>query len=274
LLVCILPRGIPLERETLWPEMSKVGSWIALARPFGDILPAFAMGMAKRECPPTLEEIERTWIFESDRSLAGTANVTELSWDALAPLRREFLRRFNSVQRDLRSVDQTSADLKRAPIDRLLDPSVAPNPRLREFVRTLLLSGNGSLVFENSFVEWGSSEALRRVQPQVLFAAFGIRKKLKPFSSVVLFEDQTRSNPVPDEDDPAGSLADAAMLSQYVYLGAQRVACYPGNLVTLMAACDLNRVLVLAPAGARFRNPAPEPVDLTALALRWLTIGK
>ena len=46
--------------------------------------------------------------------------------------------------------------------------------------------------------------------------AFFPRQRPKPFSSVVLFEDQSRSNPVPDEDDAAGSLVDAAMLSQYV----------------------------------------------------------
>jgi hypothetical protein len=170
-------------------------------------------------------------------------------------------------------VDQTNEDLKRADINRLLVPALAANPRVREFVRTLFLSGNGSLLFGSSFVEWGASEALRRVQPQVLIASFGVRKKLKPFSSVVLFEDQSRSNPMPDEDDPAGSLVDAAMLSEYVYLGAQRVACYPGHTVTVMAAFGSDRVLVLSPPAAGFPNSSDAPIDLTALALRWLMTG-
>ena len=122
-----------------------------------------------------------------------------------------------------------------------------------------------------SFVEWGASEALRRVQPQVLIASFGVRKKLKPFSSVVLFEDQHRSNPTPDQDDPVGSMVDAAMLSEYVYLSAQRVACYPGHTVTVMAAFGSKRVLVLSPPAAGFPNSSNTPIDLTALALRWLT---
>jgi hypothetical protein len=281
LLVCVLPPGIPPpgvspNAQPLWPELSKDGSWLVLDRPFGETLPTFAGAIAKRVCPAALEEIERTWVLESDARLSGVAGAIVLSWDALSPLRREFLRRLNAVQRDLRSVDQTSEDLKRADINRLLAPAMAANPRVREFVRTLFLSGNGSLLFGNSFVEWGASEALRRAQPQVLIASFGVRKKLKPFSSVVLFEDQSRSNPVPDEDDPAGSLVDAAMLSQYVYLGAQRVACYPGHTVTVMAAFDSNRALVLSPPAAGFQNPASQrsPAalkDLTALALRWLT---
>ena len=202
-----------------------------------------------------MEEVERTWVFECDARLSGVAGASVLSWDSLSPLRREFLRRLNAVQRDLRSVDQTSEDLKRTDINRLLAPAMAANPRVREFVRTLFLSGNGSLLFGNSFVEWGASEALRRVQPQVLIASFGMRKKLKPFSSVVLFEDQNRSNPVPDEDDPAGSWVDAAMLAQYVYLAAQRVAGYPDHTVTLMAAFDSKRVLVLAPEAAGLPSP-------------------
>ena len=270
LVVCILPPGTPAEDQPLWPLLSKDGSWLVLDRPFGETLPAFVGSIAKRVCPAALEEIERTWVLESDTRLSAVAGASVLSWDALSPLRREFMRRLNAVQRDLRSVDQTSEELKRADINRLLGPTIAANPRVREFVRTLFLSGNGSLLFGNSFVEWGASEALRRVQPQVLIASFGVRKKLKPFSSVVLFEDQSRSNPMPDEDDPAGSLVDAAMLSEYVYLGAQRVGCYPGHTVVVMAAFDSKRVLVLSPPAAGFPNSSNAPVDLTALVLRWL----
>jgi hypothetical protein len=286
LLVCVLPPGSPVNDQPQWPDLDKNASWLVADRPFGEILPEFVSTVAKRACPPVLDEVERTWVFESDTRLSDTAGASVLSWEGLSALRREFLRRLNAVQRDLRSVDQTSEELKRADINRLLAPAMAANPRVREFVRTLLLSGNGSLLFGNSFVEWGASEALRRVQPQVLIASFGVRKKLKPFSSVVLFEDQNRSNPVPDEDDPSGSLVDAAILAQYVYLGAQRVACYPGHTVTLLAAYGSNRILVLSPPAAGFQDPALQysalqnpalqnppiaPKDLAALALRWLT---
>ena len=271
LVLCILPAGTPPADRPLWPDLDRDGSWLLLDRPFREILPAFAGALAARPCPTALEEIERTWVFESDNRLAGLAGCCTLSWDALTPLRREFLRRLNAVQRDLRSVDQISAELKRSDIHRLMAPGLAGNPRLREFVRTLFLSGNGSLLFGNSFVEWGASEALRRVEPQVLIASFGIRKKLKPFSSVVLFEDQSRSNPVPDEDDPSGSLVDAAMLAQYVYLAAQRVAGYPDHTVTCMAALDSSRVFVMAPRAAGFLNSLKTPVDITALGLRWLS---
>ena len=162
-------------------------------------------------------------------------------------VRRRFLARLNTIQKSLRSADQTNQDLKQTDIRQDLDQSVADDDRIREFLRSLLLSGNGSLVFANSFVQWGSSEALRRVQPQVLLASFGIRPKVKPFSGVVLFEDQQRSNPVADEPDLPGSLVDCTKLSEYVYLAAQRFAPYRNRTVTVFGAFDTNHILIVEP---------------------------
>jgi hypothetical protein len=271
LLLSILPPAASLTDQPVWPSLAKLGAWFSLDRPFGEILPGLVSRIAARACAPAFEEIERTWVFECGTQFSDLANSTVLSWDAMDPLRREFLRRLNAVQRDLRSVDQTTEDLRRADISRLAGPAITANPRVREFVRSVLLSGNGSLVFSNSFVEWGASEALRRVQPQALVASFGMRQKLKPFSSLVLFEDQNRSNPVRDQDDPAGSLADAVLLAEYVYLASQRVACYPDHTVTLMSAIDWNRVLILGPRAPRFAASSATPEQLTAFVLDWLS---
>ncbi|MGO9229596.1 MAG: hypothetical protein ACLQKA_10365 [Bryobacteraceae bacterium] len=270
LLLAVLPPAALLEDQPVWPELTKLGSWFSLDRPFADILPALAAGIAGRASAQAFEEVERTWLFECGTQFAALPNSTVLSWDATDMLRREFLRHFNAVQRDLRSVDQTSEDLRRADIDRLAGPAIAANPRVREFLRSVLLSGNGSLVFSNSFIEWGASEALRRVQPQALIASFGMRQKLKPFSSLVLFEDQRRSNPVPDQDDPAGSLTDTVLLAEYVYLASQRVACYPDHTVTLLSAVDWNRVLILAPHAPQIAASPATPGQLTAFVLGWL----
>jgi len=273
LLLCVLPSGVPLATQPLWPELAKQGTWVSLEKPFGSMLGQFASSLARRELRAGLEAIESTWVFECDSRLsplAESTRATVLCWTALAAIRREFLNRLNTIQRSLRAVDQAHAELKRMEISRLLGRPIGAQPQLREFVRSLLLSGNGSLVFSNSFIEWGASEALRRVQPQALLACFGIRPKLKPFSSMVLFEDQSRSNPVPEEDDPAGSLVDALLLSQYVCLAAQRHAARQIRSLTLMAACDLDRVLILGP-----RAPVPAsgrftPEEFTTFALRWL----
>lgn len=270
LLVCVLPAGLPLASQPLWPELAKIGKWIGLDQPFGAMLPGLAAGVAKRKLPAGLEPVEGTWVFECEPKLAAlteSSPATVLTWSSLAALRREFLSRLNSIKRTLNSVDQTNEELRRMDLGPLLGADLASKPRIREFLRTLLLSGNGSLIFGNSFVQWGTAEALRRAEPEALFACFCIRPKLKPFSSSVLFEDQSRSNPVADEDDPAGSLVDAMMLANYVHLAAQRLAPYEGRTLTILSAWDLNRILVLSP------KPVPETSSSKAvvkLMLDWL----
>jgi hypothetical protein len=203
-----------------------------------------------------------------------STGAIEFSWSALEAVRRTFLDRLNAIHRDLRSADQTTDDLRRLDISPSLDPRLGQIPRVREFIRSILLSGNGSLVFNNSFVQWSASEALRRVQPQALVACFGMRPKLKPFSSVVLFENQNRSNPTPDQDDPAGSLIDGQMLSQYVHYSARNLPVYQERLVTLFACADLARMLVVGtkPGVAHFSSSASplETQQLPDLALSWL----
>jgi hypothetical protein len=107
---------------------------------------------------------------------------------------------------------------------------------------------------------------LRRAQPQVLVAGFGLRQKLKPFSSVVLFEDQNASNPVRDEVDPAGSLIDALFLSHYVHLAAQGLAPYQGRTLTLFAIEDSPRALLVGATA-----PPTAGKDLASFLLNWLS---
>jgi hypothetical protein len=197
-----------------------------------------------------------------------------MSWDALAAVRRIFLSHLNAIPRDLKSADQTTEDLSKLDLSGLLGPGLGDRPRVREFIRKLLLSGNGSLVFNNSFAEWGAAEALIQAKPQMLVAGFGIRPKLKPFSSNVLFEDQHRNNPTPDEDDRAGSLIDAQELSQYVYYSAQRQACYRDHALTLFMCADSPRLLALGPkdavAGLAALIGPIASGDLTSFLVNWL----
>jgi hypothetical protein len=142
-----------------------------------------------------------------------------LSYDELAP--RSVPPADERIEKDLRSADETFDGLRHMKIDDLLGPALDRDARLREFIRGVFLSGNGAVLFNNSFIQWGAAEVLRRVQPQVLVCCFGIRQKLKPYSSLVLFEDQDRANPVPNALDPSGSLTDIQLLCDYVHLSAE-----------------------------------------------------
>ena len=213
LIVCAMPAGVPTPSGPLWKTLEAQGKWVPVELPFADVLPALFRGVAERDQAPEMEPVERTWVFEYDSQLSAihvNAPVAGFSFEELGPVRREFLVRLNSMNRDLRTLDRTYDDLRRLDLSRLLAQRYTTG--VGEFVRNLFLSGNGALLFGNSFVQWGASEAFRRAAPQAMFCRFGIRPKLKPFSSVVLFEDQNRANPVPDQPDPGGSFVDARLL--------------------------------------------------------------
>ena len=271
LIACILPPGLPVtSKDRLWPQLTNRGTWIDLDSPVAKLLPTLVPALVARRRLVEIEDEDSTWICECASEFESLSKAVVLDWKSLEPARREFLNRLNAIKRDLKSVDDTNADLKRADLSKLLPKPIADRPRVREFIRNLLLSGNGSLVFPSSFVQWGAAEALRRAQPQVMLALFGMRQKLKPFSSAVLFEDQNRNNPAKDEDDPEGSLLDDQILAEYVYLAAARTSAYQARTLGLFALAGLNRVLLVGqelPDGLR---GAMKSADFDAALMRWL----
>jgi hypothetical protein len=272
LVACVLPPGLPVTKDPLWPELTKQGTWIELDGPVSQILPTFVPALVKRKRRADVEDEESTWIYECAgefEDLARSNGSIVLDWKSLEPARREFLNKLNVIKRDLKSVDETNADLKRADLSKLLPQPLAERPRIREFVRNLMLSGNGSLVFPSSFVQWGAAETLRRAQPQVLIALFGMRQKLKPFSSTVLFEDQHRNNPAADADDPAGTLVDAQILAEYVYLAALRTTAYQTRTLGLMALAGMNRALLLGELPDGLRG-SMKIADFGSVLMRWM----
>ncbi|MCC7176258.1 MAG: hypothetical protein IT159_13790 [Bryobacterales bacterium] len=268
-LVCVLPAGLPLGPGPIWPDLARRGRTVDLGRDFGslqsELLRALAAGASAEP-----EPVERTWALESavNRPDSGVEGWTTLCFEALAPVRRAFLSRLNLIRKDLRSLDQTYAALAELDLTPFLDPRMKGDARMSAFIRELFLSGNGAVLFGNSFVQWGASEAMRRAQPQVVYCAFGIRPKLKPFSSVVLFEDQGRANPVPDEDDPAASLVDARRLAEYVMLAAARLPSYRDRTLCIFAAADQSSALVIGPREAQAGG------DLLSSAAGWLQSSK
>ncbi len=196
-----------------------------------------------------------------------------LSFQRLKPLRDTFLETLNSIQRDLGDADSAYARLRRMDITGLCPPEIGTQPPVREFLRELFLNGNGGLVFPNSFVEWGSVEALRRARPSVLVAHFGTRNKPKPFTSVAVFENQEKASPQLDEEDLPGSAVDAEMLAYYVWLAAGRLPEYYGRTACLCFGEDLPAVYVVAPPDfplMREREPL-QPEKISQILGSWLS---
>src|SRR5208282_1944621 len=110
------------------------------------------------------------------------------SYAALKPFRDKFLAELNKTPKDIQATDQIISNLRLESWEGwgLWPAEVANLPRLRKFVIDLFLSGNGSLIFSNAFVEWAASEALRRARPSVMVIRFGMRAKPKPFTGIAI----------------------------------------------------------------------------------------
>ncbi len=141
-----------------------------------------------------------------------------------------------------------------------------------EFVRSLYLSGNGAVIFCNSFVEWAASEAFRRARPSFLAARFGVRAKPKPFTGVAVFDNPDQVNPLPAVDDLQGSAIDAQMLALYVWLAATRYEEYRSSTVCVCIAESLSQAYVIAPPESTLSlQNEPVPLDRLGHALRtWI----
>jgi hypothetical protein len=195
-----------------------------------------------------------------------------LSNERLATLRQNFSHEVNSIRKDLADADAVFDRLRKADITAWCPPEVAHVPVIREFLRSLYLSGNGALIFSNSFVEWSASEAFRRARPAFVMAQFGVRSKPKPFTSVAVFDNPDEVNPLPAVDDLPGSALDAQVLALYVWLAASRYDEYRRNTVCLCIAESLSEAYVIAPPEfALWREPEPVTLDRLRMALtHWL----
>jgi hypothetical protein len=224
-----------------------------------------------------------TWICDAGSSLVDhvlkrepspttVARPILLSYGRLAPFRENFAHEMNTMRKDLADADAVFDRLRKVEVAPWCPPEVAAEPVVREFLRTLYLSGNGALLFGNSFVEWAASEAFRRARPSLLVGHFGIRNKPKPFTSVVLFENAEKLNPLPPVEDLPGSALDAEMLALYVWLAAVRHPEYQRSTACVCVAESLSEAYVVAPQEFPLgHETTPVALDRLASALRaWI----
>jgi hypothetical protein len=224
------------------------------------------------------------WIVESHAALHDLVlqpprppelSLPGLSYERLLPYRDVLMRAlFSKVQTGVESPQAFAAyarSLTLAPEHGIL-PN--PDPIIQAFVRDILLTGNGTLFVNNTFVEWAAVQALRRAQPRLLVARYGVRDKLKPFSSLLLFSQPRASDRIPLIEDPLGSFIDVEQLSYYVWLQAEKSAAYRKKTLYLFLAESQDEMLAIrsdAPGPAAFATPA-SLADVCATMAQWLGI--
>lgn len=137
---------------------------------------------------------------------------------------------------------------------------------LLAFVRDTFLAGNGTLIINNTFVEWAAVQALKRAQPRVLVVRFGVRDKMKPFSSLLLFSRPRSTDQIPIVQDPLGSFIDAELLAYYIWLNAEKGPPYKDRTLYLMLAEDVDEMLLITPRSAG-ATPTGDPIPSGAAVL-------
>ncbi len=287
LILMIMPQVLPLERAKVWERWQGVGRPVrlelAMSRETQSAAEALLSASSAGEGGRLLEVVSRRpnaspadcWVLDAGSKLVdcalrqgppgtGAPTATLLSNERLATLRQNFSREVNTMRKDLADADAVYDRLRKADVAPWCPPEVAQVPVVREFLRSLYLSGNGALIFSNSFVEWSASEAFRRARPAFVMAQFGVRSKPKPFTSVAVFDNPDEVNPLPAVDDLPGSALDAQELALYVWLAASRYDEYRRNTVCLCIAESLSEAYVIAPPEFALWHEA-EPVTLDRL---------
>jgi hypothetical protein len=274
LILIDIPAALPLRRETAWSR------WQGLGKPLD--LDAFPQDVLRRsmefllDCGESrsglLESLPRgehatsasVWVIDAGRELVDSMLQIEsagverahilLSYQRLDTFRDRFSHTMNTMRKDLSDADVVFDQLRDIDVSPWCPEEIAADSAVREFVRSLYLSGNGAVIFGNSFVEWGASEAFRRARPVVLAARFGVRAKPKPFTGVAVFDNPAQVNPAPSIDDEAGSAKDAEILAWYVWLAATRYPEYQDSTVCLCLAESIAQAYLVAPSQFEVRT--------------------
>ncbi len=304
LVVQLYGGDIAVQPEKLWGRFKGVGVRVPLnlAGTGGSeaFLPALfgtnATGGTLFTAPPAGAAPLDTWIIESHEAIhrlcdeasarqppgapapasAGPAqgSITGLSYERLRTYRDELTRAlYSKIQSGVESPQAFAAYARSLSISPGAGGLLRPDAVLQAFVRDVLLTGNGTLFVNNTFVEWAAVQALRRAQPRVLVTRYGVRDRLKPFSSLLLFSQPRAADQIPMIEDPVGSFVDVEQLSYYVWLNAEKSPAYRTKTLYLFLAEGIDSMLAIRSdmAGAPAAEPAAASLsDVRATMANWL----
>jgi hypothetical protein len=299
LVVQLYGSGITVQPDRLWSRFKGAGMRVPLnlegtngtepflqalfgARDHGGTAPALFAAAAG---PARLAPLD-AWLIESHEALhalcdadsGGTSagSLAGLSYDRLRAYRDEVTRAlYAKIQNGVESPQAFAAYVRSLQIAPPAGALLYAADVLVAFVRDVLLTGNGTLFVNNTFVEWAAVQALRRAQPRILVTRYGVRDRFKPFSSLLLFSQPRASDRVPTTPDPVGSFIDVEQLSYYVWLNAEKSPAYRKKTLYLFLAEGVGEMLAIRSdvpvATASGLAPARLP-DVCATMAHWLGV--
>ena len=290
LVIVIAPGQLPVGPDRMWMRLPGRGKRVAIQAPnrVEEFVPLLLTGNEQAHRAPTIAELfgnsknggaYASWIVECGTGLsslgADSKSVIKYSYESLQQYRKRLMREVQRVvdAQEAQGPRQLSARLRQLKI-LATEGELAHDPILSEFARAILLSGNGTLLINNTFVEWASVQAVRRARPSVAIIGFGIRNKIKPFSSLLIYADQDASNPIPSQMDTLGSYVDLEVFYQYIWQEFEKYAEYRNNTAYLFVGEGMEEMLAIGPPDFPLLAAA-HPVTLPAVFQHlkdWLSV--
>jgi hypothetical protein len=290
LVMVIAPGQLPVGPDRMWTRLEGRGKRVAIEAPerVEEFVPLLLTGQEQARHAPTVAELfgsgrnggaYTSWIVEAGTGLSSlcvdSKSVVRYSYDSLQQYRRRLMREVERVvdSQQVQGPRQLSSRLKQLKI-LAGEGDLASDPILAEFARAILLSGNGTLLINNTFVEWASVQAVRRARPSVAVVGFGVRNKIKPFSSLLIYTDQDAANPIPSQMDTLGSYVDLEVFYPYLWQEFDKYAEYSNNTAYLFVGEGMEEMLAIAPPDFPLLTavkPAPLPAVFQQLR-DWLGV--
>jgi len=271
--VLLYGRGIAVRRDTLWSRLRPTGLRVPL-RLEGVAGPeAFLTALLAWPGGATLPGVlgSEAWLVEAgdllraygERTNEGAGRPVNLSYERLRPHREALARAlYKKVESGVSGPQELAAFARSLDVRAPDGSALHPDEAVRSFTRDVLLGGNGALLVNNTFAEWASVQALKRAEPRLLVTRFGVRDKMKPFSSLLLFSSPRATDQVPILEDPLGSFVDVEQLAYYVWRNAEKSAAYRGKTLYLLLAEGVDELLAIRSDVGR-----AEAAELSAKAL-------
>ena len=265
LVFALSPSELPMGPDRMWQRLQDKGKLVPLTLgdddPLSDYLPKLFTGAPRAERASSLFELQGaksqtpydSWIIEAGdplhRILQSIDGYTGLSFDRLSELRRILMEQVNEMvtQEHIPGPRQLGERLQRMNPG-ALKRAAGRDAVLRDFLQSVLLNGNGTLLINNTFVEWTTMQAIRRAKPALIASSFGIRNKVKPFSSLLIYSDQEETNPIPTQADMLGSYVDLEIFYEYIYNECEKYAEYRRNTGYIFVGEGLDALLAVGPA--------------------------
>ena len=265
LVVVVSPVELLMGPDRMWTRLRDRGRLLELRLPenlpLADYLARVVSGAPRAGRAPGLLDLYAaqrarnpfdTWMIEAADPILSLAQSMDgwvgLSYERLADLRRVLMREVNELvtQEKIPGPRQLGERLQKMNPG-ALRRAAGRDPVMQDFLQSVLLNGNGTLLINNTFVEWTTLQAIRRARPSPVLASFGIRNKVKPFSSLLIYSDQEQTNPIPTQSDMLGSYVDLEVFYQYIWQECGKYAEYRRNTAFLFIGVGMDALLAIGP---------------------------